>query len=239
VEFRPPPVKPVHAILAGRTLPEPASSILSVAFLDLSVFETALYPPIDAPNLGGRHDEDAIALLRERHAELVSSLLKLCTDFGRRRSLSKVGRPCCNFEAFVADHAPDSHTKDAVKGHFALSIIATLGSELEKARFRQALAENALKKTDRHTIGHDNKSGCSSCLAELHQEMRRLYGQWWEDVGRLLMGEPQGRHSSAWDDVRHILSVPKTRVLSQGWLERLGRFLRRVYCAVVYLQFRQ
>jgi hypothetical protein len=238
-EFDPPPVKPVHAILAGRALPEPASFILSVAFLDLSVFEASLHPPIDTPHLKGPHDEDTIALLRERNAELVGSLLKLCTNFSRRGSLSKDGRPCCNFEAFAADHAPDPHTKDAVKGHFALFIIATIGAELEKARSRQALANNASEKAGRHPIGHDNKSGCLNCLAELHQEMRRLYGQWWEDTGRLLMREPKGGRSSAWDEVRHTLSVPKTRVPSLGWLERLRRLVRRVYCSVVYLQSRQ
>jgi len=238
-QFRPPPVKPVHAILAGRALPDPASFILSIAFLDLSVFEAAHYPAIDAPNLRGPHDDDTIALLRERNAELTDSLLKLCTNFGRRRSLSKDGRPCCNFEAFASDHAPGPYTKDATKGHFALSIIATLGAKLEKARCRQALAKNPSEKPDRHHIGLDSISGCSDCLAELHQEMRRLYSEWWEDMGRLLMGEPKEGRSSSWDDVRHSLSDPIARVPSLGWVEKLRRFVCRVYRAVVYLQFRQ
>jgi hypothetical protein len=242
-EFRPPPVKPVHAVLAGRALPEPASSILSVAFVDLSAFgledETALYPQIDAANLRGPHDEDTIALLRERNAEFVDSLLKLSTNFGRRRSLAKIGRPCCNFEAFAADHTPDPHANHAAKGRFALSIIATLGAELEKARFLQAISKNAPAKVDRRLFEHDDKSRCSSCLAELHHGMMRLYGQWWEDVGQLLMGDSQGGRSSVWDDIRDSLSVPKTLVPPPGWLGGLRRFLCRIYGAVVDLQFRQ
>ena len=243
-EFRPPPVKPVHAILAGRALPEPASSILSVAFLDLSIFgpeddDAALYSSIGAPNLRGPNDDDTVALLRDRNAELVDSLLKLSTNFGRRRSLSITGRPCCNFKWFAAKHAPDPHANNAAKGHLALSIIGALGVELEKERSRQALAKNASEKADRRLFEREEGSGCSGCLAELHRGMKRLYCQWWEDMGRLLMGDPHGGRSSAWDDARHCLSVPKTPVLSQGWLGCLGRFLRRIYRAVVDMQYRQ
>ena len=242
--FHPPPVKPVHAILAGRALPEPASSILSLAFLDLSVFgpeddDATLYSPIGAPNLQGPNDKDTIALLRDRNAELVDSLLKLSTNFSRRRTLSKTGRPCCNFEWFAAEHAPDPHANSAVKGHLALSIISALGSELERARFRQALAKNTSEKADRYVFECNDSSGCSSCLAELHRGMKRLYCQWWEDMGRLLMGDPQGGRTSAWDDARHCLAVPERPVLSRGWLGVLGRFLRRIYHGVVDMQFRQ
>ena len=242
--FHPPPVKPVHAILAGRALPEPASSILSVAFLDLSVFgpeddDATLYSSICAPNLRGPNDKDTIALLRDRNAELVNSLLKLSTNFNRRRTLSKTGRPCCNFEWFAAEHAPDPPTNSAMKGRLALSIIGALGLELERARLRQALAENISEKADRYVFECNDTSGCPSCLAELHRGMKRLYCQWWEDMGRLLMGDPQGGRTSAWDDARHCLAVPERPVSSQGWLESLGRFLRRIYHGVVDMQFRQ
>jgi hypothetical protein len=242
--FDPPPVKPVHAILAGRALPEPASSILSVAFLDLSVFgpeddDATLYSSISAPNLQGPNDKDTIALLRDRNAELVDSLLKLSTNFSRRRTLSKTGRPCCNFEWFAAEHAPGPHANSAVKGHLALSIIGALGLELERARFRQALAKNTSEKADRYVFECNDSSGCPSCLAELHRVMRRLYCQWWEDMGRLLMGDPQGGCTSAWDDARHCLAVPERPVSSRRWLEDLGRFLRRMYDGVVDMQFRQ
>jgi len=242
-KFRRPPVKPAHAILAGRALPEPASSILSVAFLDSSVFgpeedDSALYSSIGAPNLRGPNDEDTTALLRDRNAELVDSLLKLSTNFRRRRSLSRAGRPCCNFEWFAAKHAPDRQPNNVARGRLALSIIGALGHELEKARLRQAPAKNASEKADRHGFGRDDGSGCPSCLAELHHGMKRLYCQWWEDMGRLLMGDPQGGRASAWDDARHSLSLPKTPVLSQGWLGCMGRFLRRIYHAVVDMQFR-
>jgi len=219
----PPPVKPGHTILASRTLPEPASSMLSIAFLDGSVFgfdEAALCPKIDAPTaeFSRSHDEDTIALLRERNSEFVGSLVKLCTNFGRRRSLSKVGRPCCNFEAFAAyRYAPDTRVDAAVKGRSALSIIATLGAELEEARLRQDLAKRGSQEEGAllHPSEHDGDAGCLRCLEELHQGMRRLYGVWWEDMGRLLMGEPKCERS-AWDGVRDSLSVPQPR-----WWERL------------------
>ncbi|KAI0004519.1 hypothetical protein BJV74DRAFT_380157 [Russula compacta] len=231
-EFQPPPLKSVHAILAGRALPEPASSILGVAFVDSSVFaleEAALYPQIEAPKLQGPHDEDTIALLRERNSELVGSLLKLCTSFGRHRSLSKVGRPCCNFKAVAADHVPDLHANATSKGRFALSIIVALGAELERARSRQALAEDGSQQEGQQPAGQNENRGCLKCLTELHQGMRRLYSQWWEDMGRLLMGEPQDGRSSAWDDVRNGLSTSRTPVPSDGWPEKLRRFLHRIY----------
>jgi len=232
-EFGPPPVEPDHTILASRTLPEPASSMLSVAFLDGSVFgfdEAALYPKINAPQFTRSHDKDTVALLRERNSELVESLVELCTNFGRRRSLSKVGRPCCNFEAFVAYHyAPDTRVDAAVKGRYALSIIATLGAELEVARLRQDLAKRGSQE---EALLHPSEhAGCLSCLEELHQGMRRLYGVWWEDMGRLLMGEPKcGR--SAWDDVRDSLSVPQPK-----WWEKLWSWVVGVYLVVVGLLF--
>jgi len=270
MEIRPPPVRPAHAILAARVLPEPASSILAVAFVDLSVFghldddddidnkdedkdddasiSTCSYPYpqiIDAaaaaaPKLRGRHDEDTIALLRERHAELVDALLRLSATFGRRRSLSKRGRPCCNnFGRFVADHTPEVHVNPAVmmKGRSALAIIATLGAELEKARLVQALAKEK-DQAGRHPAGRDEeKTGCLKCLNELHQGMKMLYDQWWEDMGRLLMGEPQGKRTSAWDEVRRSLSAPRAPVSSAGWRDRLKCFLCGLYRGVVGLLF--
>lgn len=240
-EFQSPPLRSAHAILAGRALPEPASSILGVAFVDLSAFaleEAALYPQNEAPKLRGPHDEDTVALLRERNSELVGSLLKLCRSFGRRRSLSKVGRPCCNFKAFAADHVPDLHVNATPKGHFALSIIAALGAELERARSRQALAEGGSQQEGRQPPGQNENRGCLNCLTELHQGMRRLYNQWWEDMGRLLMGEPRDARSSAWDDVRNGLSASLTPVPSDGWPEKLRHFLHRIYDTIIGFRFR-
>lgn len=236
-DFRPPPVKPEHAILASRTLPEPASSMLTVAFVDGSVFgfdEAALHHPQndDAPGSRSPHDdEDTIALLRERNSELVDSLLKLCRNFGRCRSLSKAGRPCCNFEAFAAEHASDTRTDSATKGRSAFSIIAALGAELEDARLRQALVRGGSQEALLHPFDED--SGCLSCLSELHRGMMRLYGLWWEDMGRFLMGEPKGGRS-AWVDVRDSLSVTQPR-----WPERLRCLFIGVYRAVVGFVFRQ
>ena len=236
-EFRPPPVKPEHAILAGRTLPEPASSMLTVAFVDGSIFgldEAALHPQNVAPEFRRPHDEDTIALLRERNSELAESLLGLCANFGRRRSLSRAGRPCCNFEAFAAEHAPDTRMDSTTKGRSALSIIAALGAELEEKRSRQELAKGDSREELLHPIEHDDDdSNCLSCLTELHQGMRRLYGLWWEDMGRLLMGEPEGGRS-AWHDVREGLSVPQP-----SWPERLRSLLIGMFRTVVGLLFRQ
>jgi len=229
-EFHPPPVKPDHTILASRSLPEPASSMLSVAFIDGSIFgfdEAALYPQIDvpAPGFSRSHDQDTIALLRERNSELVDSLLKLCTNFDERRSLSKAGRPCCNFRAFAAHHAhnvPDTRVNAAANGRSALSIIATIGAELEEARLQQDLVKRGSHEALLHPSDHDGDAGCLGCLEELHQGMRRLYGVWWEDTGRLLMGEPKvGR--SAWDEVRDGLLVPQS-----AWWEKLWCLLERI-----------
>jgi hypothetical protein len=236
VEFRPPPVRPDHAILASRTLPDPASSMLSIAFIDGSIFgfdEAAFDLPKDTPTFRRWHDEDTITLLRERNSELVDSLLKLSANFGRRRSLSKAGRPCCNFEAFAADHASNTRADATVNGRSALSIIADLGAQLEEARLRQALPMGGSQEALLHPFDSDDDSGCLSCLTELHQEMRRLYGLWWEDMGRLLMGEPKGGHS-AWDDVRDSLSVPQPR-----WPERLWCSLIGMYRTIVGLVFRR
>ena len=220
-EFDTPPVKPDHTILASRSLPKPASSMLSVAFVDGSVFgfdEAVLYP---APGFGRSHDEDTIALLRERNSELVGSLLKLCRNFNKRRSLSKAGRPCCNFEAFADYHAhdvPDTRVNTAAKGRSALSIIATLGAELKEARLQQDSVKRGSHEALLHPPEHGGDAGCLCCLEELHQGMRRLYGVWWEDMGRLLMGEPTGR-CSAWDEVRDSLLVPQPT-----WWKRLWCF---------------
>lgn len=228
-EFHPPPVNPEHAILASRSLPEPASSMLPVAFIDGSVFgfdEAALYPKLDAPGFSRSHDEDTIALLRERNSELMGSLLALCTNFDKRRSLSKAGRPCCNFEAFAAYHAhninvPDTRVNAAAKGRSALSIIATLGVELEEARLRQGLVKRGSHESLLHPSEQDCDAGCLGCLEELHQGMRRLYGVWWEDMGRLLMGEPKGGRS-AWNEVRNSLLVPRPTWWKRLWcLERI------------------
>jgi hypothetical protein len=238
-EFHPPPVKPDHTILASRSLPEPASSMLSVAFVDGSVFgldEAALYPKIDAPGFSRSHDRDTIALLRERNSELEGSLLRLCTNFDERRSLSKAGRPCCNFEAFAAYHAynvPDTRVNASAKGRSALSIIATLGAELEEARLRRDLLKKGSHEALSHPSGHDGDAGCLGCLEELHQGMRRLYGVWWEDMGRLLMGEPKGGHS-AWDEVRNSLLVPQPT-----WWVNLWCLLVVTYLAIVDLLFRR
>lgn len=236
--FRLPPVKPEHAILASRTLPEPASSMLTVAFVDGSVFgfdEAALQHPQNdrAPGSRSPHDdEDTIALLRERNSELVDSLLKLCTNFGRCRSLSKAGRPCCNFEAFAAEHASATRMDSATKGRSAFSIIAALGAELEGARLRQALVRGS-QEALLQPFEQDEDSGCLSCLTELHRGMMRLYGLWWEDMGRFLMGEPKGGRS-AWVNVRDSLSVPQPR-----WPERLRCLLIGMYRAVVGFLFQQ
>jgi hypothetical protein len=139
---------------------------------------------------------------------------------------------------FGADRysAPDRDANATAKGRSALSIIATVGTELEKARIRRALAKDVPQPGD---LECDGKSGCLGCLSELHRGMMRLYGQWWEDTGRLLMGEPQGGRSSAWDDVLNSLSASRAPAPSNGWSERLRRFLRQIYRAVVDLQFRQ
>ncbi|KAI0250816.1 hypothetical protein BJV78DRAFT_1283035 [Lactifluus subvellereus] len=252
-EFPAPPLHPVRAILAGRALPEPASSILSVAFVDLSVFgtaaaaatvdEAALYPPGDpiSVQLRGLNDADTVALLRERHSELVESLLRLAGNFGRRRSLAKVGRPCCNFEGLTADHAPDlqARANAAVKGRSALSIITAVGAELEEARSWQAPASNGShhQQAGQQPPEHDDKSRCESCLAELHQGMKRLYRLWWEDAGRLLMGEPQDGCSSVWDDVGSSLSAPQTPVPPNQWRGGLRHLLHQIGRAFVGLRF--
>jgi hypothetical protein len=241
-EFHLPPVTPDRAILASRSLPEPALSMLSVAFVDGSVFgldEAALHPNIDvpAPGFSRAHDQDTIALLRERSSELVDSLLKLCSNFDERRSLSKAGRPCCNFKAFAAYHAhnvPDTRVNAAAKGRSALSIIATLGAKLEEARLRQGLVKRGPYEKLLHPFEHDDYAGCLGCLEELHQGMRRLYGVWWEDMGRLLMGEPKGRHS-AWDDVRSSLLVPQPARWGKLW----WCLLIGTYLAIMGLLFRQ
>ena len=234
VEIRPPPLNPEHAILASRALPEPASSILAIAFIDLSVFapgEAASYPSSDAPRLRGLNpnDEDTIILLRERHSELVDSLLKLSRNFGRRRSLAKVGRPCCSFEVFGAGHTHTLHVDPAMKGRCALSIITAAGVALETARSREA---SAPEQEDSHTPDSDHNdhssSPCSSCLAELHLAMRRLYSLWWEDMGRLLMGEPQTNCFSVWDNVRGNLHTPVLRTKLK-LRQRFGRFCRRMF----------
>jgi hypothetical protein len=236
VEIRPPPLNPEHAILASRALPEPASSILAIAFIDLSVFasgEAASYPPSDTPNLQDPNDEDTIALLRERHSELVDSLLKLSRSFGRRRSLVKVGRPCCSFEVFAAGHTHTLHVNPAMKGRSALSIITAAGAALEMARSREASAPKGSQQEDPHTPEHNDHSSspCTSCLAELHLAMRRLYSLWWEDMGRLLMGEPQTDCFSVWDNVRGNLQTPVLRT-KLNLRQRFERFCRRMLHAV-------
>ena len=242
-EFHPPPVRPDHTILASRSLPEPASSMLSVAFVDGSVFgfdEAEDYPKIDAPapapGFSRSHDQDTIALLRERNSELVDSLLKLCTNFDERRSLSIAGRPCCNFVAFaayLASNVPDTRVNSAAKGRSALSIIATLGAKLEEARLRQDLVKRGSHEALLHPSEHDGDAGCLDCLEELHRGMRRLYGVWWEDMGRLLMGEPKGG-PSAWDQVRDSLLVPQPT-----WWEKLWCLLVGTYFDAVGLLFRR
>ena len=240
-EFHLPPVRPDHTILASRSLPEPASYMLPVAFVDGSIFgfdEAAHYPKIDTPTPGfsRSHDEDTIALLRERNSELVDSLLKLCTNFDQRRSLSKAGRPCCSFEAFAAYHAqnvPDTRVNTGAKGRSALSIIATLGAKLEEARLQQDLVKRGSHEALLQPFEHDGDAGCLGCLEELHQGMRRLYGIWWEDTGRLLMGGPKGG-SSAWDEVRDSLLVPRPT-----WWEKLWCLLVGTYLAIVGLLFRK
>ncbi len=243
MEIRPPPLNPEHAILASRALPEPASSILAIAFIDLSVFapdKAALYPPSEAPELRDPNDEDTIVLLRERHSELVDSLLKLSRNFGRRRSLANVGRPCCNFEAFAADHTHTLHVNAAMKGRSALSIITAAGAALETARSREAAAPKDSKQEDQYPSEYKDHSSspCSSCLAELHLEMRRLYSLWWEDMGRLLMGEPQTKCFSVWDNIRVNLRTPVLRTETKLW-QRLVRFCRRMLHAVGDLLFRR
>ncbi|KAN0139870.1 hypothetical protein V8E53_002532 [Lactarius tabidus] len=244
-EICPPALNPEHAILASRALPEPASSILAIAFVDLSIFkpdEAASYPFSEAPNLRDPNDEDTIFLLRERHSDFVDSLLKLSRNFGRRRSLAKVGRPCCSFEDFATDHTHTLHMNPAMKGRSALSIITAAGTALEMARSREVSAPRDSKQEDQHFSDDKDHSGppCSSCLAELHLEMRRLYGLWWEDVGRLLMGKPQA-NNLVWDSVRDSLRDLQTPVLSTKLElgQRLGHFCRRILHAVADLLFRR
>ena len=239
VEIRPPPLNPEHTILASRALPGPASSILVIAFIDLSVFapnEAPPYCPNDMPALRNPNDEDTIILLRERHSELVDSLLKLSRNFGRRRSLAKVGRPCCSFEVFAADHTHTLHVNLSMKGRSALSIITAVGTALQTARSKEASACKDSKQEGQHSSEHKESSPCSGCLAELHQEMKRLHGLWWEDMGRLLMGEPQTSHLSVWDDVRDSLGDSQTPVLCTMWQD-LGRLCRRILHAVTSLFF--
>ncbi|KAH9042131.1 hypothetical protein EDB85DRAFT_1886127 [Lactarius pseudohatsudake] len=245
-EIRPPPLNPEHAILASRALPEPASSILAITFIDLSVFapsKAALYPSSEALALRDPNDEDTIILLRERHSELVDSLLKLSRNFGRRRSLAKVGRPCCSFEAFAVDHTHNPHVNAAMKGRSALSIITAAGAALETARSREASAPKDFKQDDQHLSdykGHSS-SPCSNCLTELHLEMMRLYNLWLEDMGRLLMGEPQTNRFSVWDNIRDRLRNSQTPVLrtKSKLRQRIGRFCRRMLHAVGELLFRR
>jgi hypothetical protein len=137
------------------------------------------------------------------------------------------------------DVNPPAAVNVMMKGRSALAIIATLGAELDKARREQALAKNEKDQAGRHPSGHDEKTGCLKCLNELHQGMKRLYDQWWEDLGHLLMGEPQGKRTSAWDEVRRSLSVPRTPVSSAGWRDRLRCFLCGLYRGVVGLLFRR
>jgi len=223
-------LNPEHAILASRALPEPASSMLAIAFIDLSVFApgaAASYPPSDAPELREPNDEDAIVLLQERHSELVDSLLRLSRNFGRRRSLAKVGRPCCSFEVFAAGHTHTLHVDPAMKGRSALSIITAAGVALETARSREASAPQGFQQEDLHPPEHNDHSSspCSNCLGELHLAMRRLYSLWWEDMGRLLMGEPQINCFSVWDNVRDNLQTPvlRTKLKLRQRFERLCR----------------
>lgn len=235
-EIRPPALNPEHAILASRALPEPASSILVIAFVDLSIFkpdEAASYPFSDVPNLRDPNDEDTICLLRERHSELVDSLLKLSRNFGRRRSLAKVGRPCCSFEDFAADHTHTLSVNSAMKGRSALSIITAARTALETARSREVSAPRDREQEDHHpSEDRDHSSApCASCLAELHLEMKRLYGLWWEDMGRLLMGVPQTSYS-VWDNVRDSLRDLRTPVL--GTKLKLGQRLERVYRRILH-----
>ncbi|KAH9179234.1 hypothetical protein EDB89DRAFT_2063348 [Lactarius sanguifluus] len=244
-EIRPPPLNPEHAILASRALPEPASSILPITFIDLSVFapSKALYPSSEALALRDPNDEDTTILLRERHSEFVDSLLKLSRNFRRRRSLAKVGRPCCSFEAFAVDHTHNLHVDATMKGRSALSIITAAGAALETARSREASAPKDFEQEDQHLSdykGHSS-SPCSSCLTELHLEMMRLYSLWLEDMGRLLMGEPQTNHFSVWDNIRDRLRNSQTPVLrtKSKLRERIGRFCRRMLHTVGDLLFRR
>jgi hypothetical protein len=253
-EFPAPMLNPVHAILAGRALPEPASSMLALAFVDLSVFatvtagtaaghglgdEAASYPLNDDDNgatttttltvagLRRPTDDETIALIRERHAEFVDSLLKLAGTFAKRRSLAKVGRPCCLFEDLVADREKsDSHVNNndtVINYRSALSIIAAVGAQLEQARSRR---QAPVQNTSEHQQA--GQSRCTSCLAELHRGMMRLYGLWWEDVGRILMGEPEGGCSSVWDDVRSSLSSSLPVSPPNQWRNGFERFLLQI-----------
>lgn len=228
-EFHHPSVRPDHAILASRSLPEPAKSMLPVAFVDGSIFgfdEALLYPQFDAPALGFEipelRDGEKIALLQERNSELVDSLRKLCTNFQKRGSLSNAGRPCCNFEAFAAYRPHDAHdtgVSAAAKGRSAFSIIATLGAELCKARLQRDLVKGGSHEALLYSAEHKRAARCLGCLEELHQGMMRLYGVWWEDMGRLLIGEPKGG-PSAWDEVRDSLFT---------WWEKLWCLLVGTY----------
>ena len=231
-EIRSPPLNPEHSILASRALPEPASSILSIAFIDLSVFapdEVASDSPSDAPKLQGPNDEDTIVLLRERHSELIDTLLKLSRNFGRRRSLAQVGRPCCSFEDFAASHTHTLNVNPTMKGRSALSIITAVGAALEVAKSREATAPEGSQQGDQQASEHDDHSNspCLTCLAELHLAMRRLYSLWWEDMGRLLMGEPQTNCFSVWDNVRGNLQTPVLHTKLK-LRQRFERFCRRM-----------
>jgi len=235
VEIRPPPLNPERAIFASRALPEPASSVLTIAFIDLSVFASD-ETRSEVPQLCYPNDEDTIVLLRERHSEFVDSLLSLSRNFGRRRALAKVGRPCCSFEVFAANHI---HVNATTKGRSALSIITATGAALETARSRETSAPKDPTRKGKGTLQHVS---CSSCLAELHLEMRRLYSLWWEDMGRLLMGGPQEVNClSVWDNVRDSLNRElelRTPVMKSNPWQRFGRFCGRMFHRIIDLLFR-
>ncbi|KAI0269834.1 hypothetical protein BC834DRAFT_573597 [Gloeopeniophorella convolvens] len=228
-----PLLDPVDAILAARALPDPGFAILPAAFVDLSLFTpdaAAFHPAEGDPGLNLPQDAGLAALLRARNSDLVDSLLRLARDFGKRGTMGiRGGRARCGFEGFV----PEVDAGADPKGRAAFPIIAAVWENLEKARSQPPPPHHspAPMAGEEHPPEHRDGLRCSECLAELHRGMMRLYREWWEDMGRVLLGEPEAGVTSVWDGVRDNLTAPlRVFVLRQvghllpRWLPRWCRY---------------
>jgi hypothetical protein len=119
----------------------------------------------------------------------------------------------------------------AKKGRSALLIIAELGPQLQDARLRRSLAMRGFQDALLPPFDYDDDLVRLSCLIELHQGMKTLYGLWWEGIDRILMGEPKGGRSPC-DHTQDGLLVPQPRRL-----KKLSRSLIAMYRSVVGLLF--